>query len=280
MDKKTQVTAAETFRRAHHGPRLLLLPNAWDSLSARQFEAAGFEAIGTTSGGVAWALGFADGEHTPWSELVAATRRIVRTVRVPMSADIEGGYGATPAQVAASVTEILAAGVVGFNIEDGTFRPDEPVRSIEDAVARIRAAREAATAAGVPAVINARIDLYIKNVGDPTTRFEETVRRGKAYLAAGADCIYPFGLADMETIASLVKALDAPINIVARAGTPGPADLKRIGVARVSIAAGATLAVTSLIKSIAQQLHDHGRFDVLEHAVNRPEVQALFVGRD
>jgi len=280
MDKKTQVNAAEAFRRAHHGSRLLLLPNAWDSLSARQFEAAGFEAIATTSGGVAWTLGFADGEHTPWSEVVAATRRIVRAIRVPVTADIEGGYGATPAQVAASVTEILATGVVGFNIEDGTFRPDEPVRSVENAVARIQAAREAATAAGVPAVINARVDLYIKNVGDPTKRFEETVRRGKAYLAAGADCIYPFGLADMETIAGLVKALDAPINIVARAGTPGPADLKRIGVARVSIAAGATLAVMSLIKSIAQQLHDHGRFDVLEHAVNRPEVQALFARRD
>jgi 2-methylisocitrate lyase-like PEP mutase family enzyme len=280
MDKSIQARTAETFRRAHHGSRLLLLPNVWDSLSARQFETAGFEAIATTSGGVAWALGFADGEHTPWSELVAATGRIVRTVRVPVSADIEAGYGATPAQVAASVTEILGTGVVGFNIEDGTSRADEPVRPIDDAVARIRAAREATEAVGVPAVINARIDLYIKNVGDPTKRFEETVRRAKAYLAAGADCIYPFGLADMETIARLVKALDAPINIVARPGTPSPADLKRIGVARVSIAAGATLAVASLIKSIAQELHDHGRFDVLEHAVDRPEVQALFARRD
>lgn len=280
MNKDIQARAAEAFRRAHHGSRLLLLPNAWDGLSARQFEAAGFEAIATTSGGVAWALGFADGEHTPWSELVAATRRIVRTVRVPVTADIETGYGATPAQVAASVTEILATGVVGFNIEDGTARSDEPVRSVDDAVARIRAAREATTTAGIPAVINARVDLYIKNVGDPAMRFEETVRRGKAYLAAGADCIYPFGLADMETIARLVKALDAPINIVARAGTPSPADLSRIGVARVSIAAGATLAVMSLVKTIAQELHDHGRFGVLDHTVNRPEVQALFERRD
>lgn len=280
MNKANQAKAADAFRHAHHGPRLLLLPNAWDSLSARQFEAAGFEAIATTSGGVAWALGFADGEHAPWSELVAATHRIVRTVRVPVTADIESGYGATPAQVAANVTEILAAGVVGFNIEDGTSRSDEPVRPVDDAVARIRAAREAADAAGIPAVINARVDLYIKNVGDPAKRFEETVRRGKAYLAAGADCIYPFGLTDMETIARLVKALDAPVNIVARAGTCQAADLERIGVARVSIASSAMLAVASLIKTIAQELHDRGRFDLLTHAVNRPEVQALFVQRD
>jgi 2-methylisocitrate lyase-like PEP mutase family enzyme len=280
MSNPSQAKAAEAFRRAHHGPRLLLLPNAWDSLSARQFEAAGFEAIATTSGGVAWALGFADGEHTPWSELIAVTHRIVRTVRVPVTADIEAGYGATPAQVAANVTEILATGVVGFNIEDGTSRSDEPVRPVDDAVARIRAAREAANAAGIPAVINARVDLYIKNVGDPAKRFEDMVRRGKAYLAAGADCIYPFGLTDMETIARLVKALDAPVNIVARAGICQAEDLERIGVARVSIASSATLAVVSLIKTIAQDLHDHRRFDLLAHAVNRPEVQALFAQRD
>ena len=125
--------------------------------------------------------------------------------------------------------------MVGFNLEDGTPRPDMPVRPIEDAVARIRAAREAANAAGVPAVINARVDLYIKNVGDPASRFDETVRRGKAYLAAGADCIYPFGLADMDTIARLVKALDnAPINIVARAGTPPVAELREASASRAS----------------------------------------------
>jgi 2-methylisocitrate lyase-like PEP mutase family enzyme len=280
MDKTTQIEAAEAFRRAHHGPHLLLLPNAWDALSARQFEAAGFGAVATTSGGVAWALGFADGEATPWTELVEATRRIVRAVRVPVTADIEAGYGTTPADVAKSVTDILGAGAVGFNIEDSTPRPDQPLRPIEDAAARVGAAREAARAAGVPAVINARVDVYLKSKGDPAQRFEETVRRGKAYLAAGADCLYPFGLADMDTIARLVKALDAPINIVAHVGTPPAAEFERIGVARLSIAASATLAVASLIQAMARELHDHGRFDVLAHAVNRPEVQALFAPRD
>jgi 2-methylisocitrate lyase-like PEP mutase family enzyme len=110
--------------------------------------------------------------------------------------------------VGRSIREVLRTGVIGFNLEDGTARPDMPVRPIDDAVARIRAARAAANAAGVPAVINARVDLYLKNVGDPASRFDETVRRGMAYLAAGADCIYPFGLADMDTIARLIKALE------------------------------------------------------------------------
>jgi 2-methylisocitrate lyase-like PEP mutase family enzyme len=276
-----QMQLSEIFRRAHRAPPLLLLPNAWDPMSARQFEAAGFGAIATTSGGVAWALAFADGEKAPWREVAAATERIVRAVRVPVTADIEAGYGETPAQVGKSVTEILQTGVVGFNLEDGTPRPDLPVLAIEDAVARIQAARAAATAAGIPAVINARVDLYIKNVGDPAGRFEETVRRAKAYLAAGADCIYPFGLADMDTIARLVKALgNAPVNIVARADTPPLAELERIGVARVSIASGATLAVMSLIKRIGEELHASGRFDVLEHSMSRPEAQKLFEPRD
>ena len=280
MTRDRQKQLAETFRQAHRPPPLLLLPNAWDAMSARQFEAAGFGAVATTSGGVAWSLGFPDGESAPWPEVVAATERIVRAVRVPVTADIEAGYGETPDQVGKRITEILQTGVVGFNIEDGTPSPDKPVRTIEDASARIRAARAAAIAAGLPAVINARVDLYIKNVGDPASRFAETVRRGKAYLAAGADCIYPFGLADVEIIERLVKALDhAPVNIVARPDTPMAA-LERIGVARVSIDSGATLAVMSMIKQIAENLHASHRFDGLTHSMTRAEAQALFKARD
>ena len=249
-------------------------------MSARQFEAAGFGAIATTSGGLAWALGFPDGERAPWPEVVAATARIVRVVRVPVTADIEAGYGETPEQVGARVAEILQAGVVGFNLEDGAPSPDRPVRAIEDASSRIRAARAAANAAGVPAVINARTDLYLKNIGDPESRLAETVRRAKAYLAAGADCIYPFGLTDVGTIARLTQALEGvPVNIVARPDTSLP-ELERVGVARVSIASGATLTVMSLIKQIGEELYVSRRFDVLKHSISRPEVQKLFEPRD
>src|SRR5262249_27249380 len=161
-------------------------------------------------------LGYADGEHTPWREVVAATARIVRTVRVPVTADIEAGYGASPADVARSVVEIIGTGAVGINLEDSTASTDQPIRLVADAGARIRAAREAARGTSVPIVINARVDLYLKNVGDAQSRFAETVERGKAYLAAGADCIFPFALADMDIIARLVKAVGGPVNIVAR----------------------------------------------------------------
>src|SRR5690606_35565844 len=156
MTKDDQIQRAEAFRRAHSAPPLLLLPNAWDAMSARQFEAAGFAAIVTTSGGLAWALGHADGEAAPWDEVVAATVRIVRAVRVPVTADIETGYGETPEALARSIADVIVAGVVGVNLEDGTHHTEQPVRPLEDAADRIRAAREAAHAAGVPLVINAR----------------------------------------------------------------------------------------------------------------------------
>ena len=279
MTKDEQMRLAEVFRKMHQAPPLLLLPNAWDAMSARIFEAAGFGAIATTSGGVAWALGFPDGEHAPWSEVVAATERIVRAVRVPVTADIESGYGETPEQVATSVTEIIRTGVVGINLEDGTPRADMPMRSMQDSVARIRAAREAAQVEGVPIVINARIDLYLKNVGTDETRFAETVRRGKAYMAAGADCLFPFGLADLKTIADLVNALNVPINVVGRAGVPGVAELERLGVARVSTASGPSLVVMSMTKQIAEELRTKGEFDVLKSAIKRPDAQQLFAPR-
>src|SRR5262249_62120231 len=137
---------ADVFGRAHHPPPLLLLPNAWAAMRARQFEAAGFGAIATTSGGLAWALGFPDGERAPWQEVVAATARIVRAVRVPVTADIEAGYGETADAVMRSVAEIIGAGAVGVNLEDGTQRGPVPIRSLSDAADRIRAAREAAKA--------------------------------------------------------------------------------------------------------------------------------------
>lgn len=278
MTNDEQRRLAENFRTMHRGPQLLLLPNAWDAMSARIFEAAGFEAIGTTSGGLAWAIGYPDGEKAPWNEVVAATQRIARTVRVPVTADIEGGYGETPDEVARSVADIIRAGAVGINLEDGTHAR-MPIRSIEDAVARIRAAREAATRERVPLVINARIDLYLKHIGDDETRFAETVQRSKAYLEAGADCIFPFGLTDPKIIADLVKALKAPVNIVGRPGVPDVSQLQRLGVARVSTASGPSLVAMSLTRQVAAELRAKGQFNVLESSMKRADAQQLFALR-
>jgi 2-methylisocitrate lyase-like PEP mutase family enzyme len=280
MNRDRQATKAELFRSLHRGPRLLLLPNAWDAVSARLIVEAGFPAIATTSGGVAWALGYPDGEAAPWEEVVAATARIARAVDVPVTADIETGYGETPEAVAQSIADIIGAGVVGVNLEDGLHGAPPSLRGIDDAAARIAAAREAARIAGVPIVINARTDLWIKNIGDEASRFEEAVARAKAYLAAGADCFYPISLRDPATLGRLVQALGAPVNINVRAGSPGVAELEALGVARASTATAMTLMTMGLIRDLARELHGTGRFDAISPTISHPEAQQLFpVGR-
>jgi 2-methylisocitrate lyase-like PEP mutase family enzyme len=265
---------AEAFRALHRAPPLLLMANAWDAVTARMFEAEGYAAVATTSGGVSWALGFADGEAAPWDEVVGQTARIARAVKVPVTADIEAGFGATPEAVAGSIKDIIGAGAVGVNLEDGTPGPT-PIRPIDEAVARIRAAREAASAAGVPIVINARTDLYLKQIGDEAGRFEEAVARGRAYLAAGADCFYPITLRDSATIGRLTQALKAPININVRAGYPSVAELEALGVARVTTATQLTLVALAATREVVRAIKTTGKFDAINPAVAHPEFQQL-----
>jgi 2-methylisocitrate lyase-like PEP mutase family enzyme len=279
MTSADQAAMAEAFRARHRRKPVLLLPNAWDAASARLFEAAGFEGVATTSGGLAWALGYCDGEEAPWREVVEATSRIVRAAHGPVSADIEAGYGATPAEVASHVAEIIGAGVVGINLEDG-LHGTPPIRTIDDAARRIAAAREAARRAGVPIVINARSDLYHLQLGDEASRFAETVARCQAYLAAGADCVYPFGLRDPQIIPALVAAVEAPVNITGRAGMPDAAALEAMGVARITIAAAPALVAMSAIRALAQELRASGRFDALVAPMRHPDAQALFAAKD
>jgi 2-methylisocitrate lyase-like PEP mutase family enzyme len=277
MAHSVQAVRAELFRAMHGGPGLLVLPNAWDAISARLVVAAGFPAIATTSGGVAWALGYADGEAAPWPEVVAATARIARAVRVPVTADIESGYGNNPEGVARSISDIIAAGVVGVNLEDGLRAGPAPLRTIEDAAARIRAAREAARSAGVPIVINARTDLYIKNVGDEDSRFADAVARAQAYIAAGADCFYPIALRDSETIRRLAAAVGVPLNINVRAGYPGIAELEALGVRRASTATQLPLVALGVVRQALEQIRATRRFEALHPAMSHPEAQHLLM---
>ena len=279
MNAVEQAQKAQHFRAMHRGPSLLLLPNAWDALSARILAQTGFPAIATTSGGVSWAIGYADGEAAPWDEVVAATRRIVRSVSIPVTADIEAGFGDTPDLVAKSVADIIEAGAVGINLEDGIPNSTTPIRPIADAAERIRAAREAARVAGVPIVMNARTDLYLRNIGEPAAQFDESVERGLAYLSAGADCFYPITLRDKETIGRLVKAVAAPININVRAGLPSVAELEALGVARASTASQIALMAAATIRQVAEELRATGRFDALDPAMGQADAQRLFASR-
>ena len=270
---QVQVGRAQAFRRMHDRAAILLLPNAWDAGSARLFARRGFAAIATTSAGVAWSLGYADGEQAPLAEVLAAIARITRVVELPVTADIETGYGETPADVAATVRSVIAAGAVGINLEDSLH---DALRPCGEAAERIQAARAAATAAGVPVVINARVDCWLQRSPDEAGRFDDAVRRARAYLAAGADCIYPIGLADGATLAALIEAIDAPVNVGARPGLPDLAALARLGVARVSTATRLATIALGAVDQAARTLLETGGFDALGSSLTHADVQRMF----
>src|SRR2546429_3297820 len=219
---------AEAFRQLHAGPRMLVLPNAWDGATARLVEEAGFRAIATTSAGIAWALGYADGERISRGEVLAATRRIVAAVRVPVTADVEGGYGATVAAAAETARGVIAAGAVGLNLEDGTN--EGTLLDPELQADRIRAVREAAASARVPLVVNARTDAFEVKRWSPEERFTAAVRRANGYLAAGADCLFVPHVSDGETIGRLARELSGPLNVIAGPPAPPLPQLERLGV--------------------------------------------------
>ncbi len=275
MNHHTQSELAGRFCALHDRRHVLLLPNAWDAGSARLFEDLGFAAIATTSGGVAWSLGYADGEQAPLAEVLAAVRRMVRVTSVPVTVDFEAGYGETPAEVAASVRQVIEAGACGINLEDGVRH--EYLRDVDDAAQRIAAARQAAQDAGVPIFINARVDNWIIGGGaSDDERLEDALRRAKAYLAAGADGIYPIALARPEVIAALCARIDAPVNVGAWPGLPDLAGLGRLGVARVSTATRLATIALSAARDAAQGLLGSGCFDGLQASLGHRDMQRLF----
>lgn len=275
MDQATQVKYAETLRRLHHTDAVLLLPNAWDAGSAALFAHCGFGAIATTSGGVAWALGHQDGEQVPLQDVLSVVRRITHTVALPVTVDFESGYGTEPAQVADAVRALIATGAVGVNLEDG-MPGHGPQRSVRESAERIRAARQAAAQAGIPLVINARIDNWMHAVDVPSAPLADALARAAAYRAAGADCLYPIGLGDKATIAAFARAAGMPVNVMAGAGGMDLTELHRIGVARVSTATRfATLALGAM-RQVAQQILLSGSFDALAGDFSYKDAQQLF----
>jgi len=265
---RAQKENATRFLRLHQGPRILMLPNAWDAASARIFEAAGFPAIATTSGGVAVALGYPDGEATPRAEMVDATHRIARAVRAPVSADIEAGYGRTVNELAETIGEVIEAGVVGVNLEDSLPRGSrQPLRDIEEQCERLRAAREVAKSLGLSLLINARTDVYLHRVGSEADRFDEAVRRCNAWRAAGADCLFVPGVTDRKTIGALVKALDGPLNVMIWEGTPAPRELEKLGVRRASTASGPARAAMTATRRVADELLKRGSYTAFTRGI-------------
>jgi 2-methylisocitrate lyase-like PEP mutase family enzyme len=199
----------------------------------------------------------------------------VRAVQVPVTADVESGYGATPEDVAKTTRELIEAGAVGMNLEDAGVRPDQPLGDLQLAVEKIRAAREAAMQMGGQIVVNARTDVYLLPGGNPDADYSETVRRLVAFREAGADCVFAPGLTDAETIGRLVNAVACPLNILAGPGTPSIPELAKLGVARVSVGSGPMRATLGLLRRVAEEFRGAGTYTTLDGAVSYAEANKL-----
>jgi 2-methylisocitrate lyase-like PEP mutase family enzyme len=274
---REQRERAELFHRLHAGPAPLMLPNAWDAGSARVIENAGAKAIATTSAGMAWALGYPDGEQLPVQELLAACRRVCQVATVPVSVDIERGYGRDAQATSELVGALIQMGVVGINIEDGTEPGTQTLAKPSVLCERIAGVRAMARRHDLPFFINARIDTYLSNL-PPEARLEETRKRALAYIDAGADGIFVPGLAGTEEIATLVRWLPVPLNVYAGyPGAPAAQVLQQLGVRRISLGCGPMQATLAHLGAMAAEALDEGRYDTMGKRMLSPaEANALF----
>lgn len=276
MPPPSQSDAAVAFRKLHYDD-ILILPCAWDCASARLFEEAGFPAIGTTSSGIAHSRGIPDGEHINVDEMVDVIRRITDAVSIPVSADFEAGYGATHEEVLDNVAHAIEAGAVGINIEDGTGPRADPLVDLADQATLLTLIRDLADAKGVPLVVNARTDIYLKGVGDSAERFDWAVERANTYLDAGADCAFIIGVTDADLIENLTNATNGPINVHANSADMPPINtLEQRGVARISVGGGPMHATLGIIREIANELQTSGTFTYLNTAIPHLEVEDRF----
>ena len=275
MDRRREL--AEDFRRLHNRKEVLVLPNAWDVPSARTFEDEGFPAVATSSAGMLVSLGYQDGEGIPAREFISAVGRIARVLSIPLSADLVGGFGGTPEGVARSVRAAIRAGAVGINIEDFAHEERRLV-PVEKQVLRLRALLRVQRKTGDQFVIHARTDAVRFTPGDGEAKLEEAIRRGLAYRDAGADCVYPMGLTDRESIERFVEAVDFPTNVMVRKGLPPVAELKRLGVARVSFGPSASYAAMGLLRRASKEVREKGTYETLTAgAITFDELNSLAV---
>jgi 2-methylisocitrate lyase-like PEP mutase family enzyme len=273
-----QIARAHAFHQLHAGPAPLVLPNAWDAASARVIEHSGAAAVATSSAAMAWALGRPDGEQLALEDLLNVCRRIVEAVNVPVSVDIERGYGYDAEDTAGLVGALIQLGVVGINIEDGTDPSTGKLAHPHILSERIACIRAVAEHRGVPLFINARIDTYVTGELAGEARFDETRERALAYVDAGADGIFVPGLADAEEIARLAQALPVPLNVYA--GYPGAPDvptLQALGVRRISLGCGTMQAVLAHLARITREALVQGRFDAMgSNMLSVSEANGLF----
>jgi 2-methylisocitrate lyase-like PEP mutase family enzyme len=267
-----QPDLARQFHALHHDG-LLLLANAWDAGSARLIESLGAKAIATTSAGVAWSHGYADGNQLPVKLLAATVSEIVRVIRVPLSVDCEGGYSDDPATVAENIGAVIEAGAIGINLEDGNRDLDLFCRKLEYV-------RRAAERRAVDLFINARTDLYIRPGVAPEKRVDEVIARAERYRAAGASGIFAIGVVELNEIRTIASGAKLPLNVLARPTLPPAAELAKLGVRRLSAGGGLLEVAYARIGALATQfLRDGVSAPLYEGAMTYRDINALMVAR-
>lgn len=272
MRQLTQKEKAELFLKLHHDREILVILNSWDPGSSRLIEASGFKAIGTTSMGVSASLGYPDCEQIQFSEMLEAIKRIADKITLPLTVDIEGGFGNTTKDIVNNIRQVIETGVVGINLEDSVkLSPDllDPAEFSE----RISAIRELSDSMGLHLVINARTDSFLTSAGTAENRLRESIKRGNIYKDAGADCIFVPNVTDKNSITTLVKEIEAPVNILANPtnGTalpPAIKELEELGVARLSVGSSLMKSTLALIKRVADETIHTGTYNNLFQASN------------
>jgi 2-methylisocitrate lyase-like PEP mutase family enzyme len=267
MVSPIQKEKAEQFLKFHHDKEILVLLNSWDIGSSKLIEACGYKAVATTSMGIAASLGYPDCQIITLSEMLNVISGIVKGVQVPVSVDIEAGYGNTINEIIDSVTKIIATGIVGINIEDSIDLHPELIDEMEFCE-RISAIRALSDSLGFHLVINARTDSFYTSSGSTQEKLSESIKRGNKYREAGADCIFVQPVWEKETIATLVKEIHAPINILSNPTigggvTPSIRELQDLGVARVSLGSSLMKATLALMKKVADELSEKGTYNIL-----------------
>jgi 2-methylisocitrate lyase-like PEP mutase family enzyme len=263
------------FRSLHHGTGVLLVANAWDVITARVLEDCGFPAVGTTSFGIARAHGFRDGENAALDVTLAMVRRMAAALTVPLTVDMEGGYGDSPRAVEEHAVRFIEAGAVGFNVEDGRSDPAAPLGDPERHAETVAALREASRRTGVPVFVNARTDVLWLGIGRGDAALDHALRRAEIYVAAGADGIFIPGLSAADQIAQAVRGVPRPLNVLASPAAPAVPALAALGVKRLSLGSGPVRACLGVLRGIGRELLGPGTYRYLKDAMPYDEANRI-----
>ena len=278
MNKKSQIEKAKDFLSLHQSRELLIIPNIWNPIGARILEAKGYSAVATASAAVSSSLGYKDGERIKFSTLMDVLTRVASSVEIPVSADIESGYADSISSLKENINQIIASGVVGINIED-SLKEEGVLRPIEDQCKRITAVRETAEEHNIHLVINARVDCFLSGTFQTNEeKIEETVIRAKLYSEAGADCIYPIGPGDKETVQTLRNRIASPINILASVNAVPLTVMKELGINRVSFGPYIFRSCLKKFIDIVDELYGLGNYDCFtDNMMSRDETKEFLI---